>query len=107
MGYRQGECISNKPELIWQLDAIKDLENLREFLRPKNPKAALNAAQKIIAASNLLLHQPYLGHPINDMSEFHKLNIPFGKNGYVMKYRIDNGNIVILRIKHSREERDF
>ncbi|NOQ36559.1 MAG: type II toxin-antitoxin system RelE/ParE family toxin [Methylococcaceae bacterium] len=99
--------MSDKSELIWHKEAINDLEHLSEFLKPKNPKVAFNAARKIIAASNLLLEQPYLGHPIEEMPEFLKLTIPFGKNGYVMKYRIDNGSIIILRVKHTREDRDF
>jgi plasmid stabilization system protein ParE len=94
----------SKPELIWQKGAVDDLFRLREFLRQKNPKAALNAAKKIIATANFLLEQPYLGHPIEDMPEFHKLKIPFGKNNYVMKYRINEGKIIILRVWHSRED---
>jgi len=39
--------------------------------------------------TNLLLEQPYLGHPIDDMPEFQKISIPFGKYGYVIKYRVE------------------
>lgn len=97
--------MSDRPELVWEPGAIDDLIRLREFLRPKSPKAAANAARRILDAANLLLEQPYLGHPIDEMPEFHKLFIPFGKNGYDLKYRLDNNKIVILRIWHSREDR--
>ncbi len=96
----------NKFKLIWESGALDDLSRLREFIEPNNPKAALNVARRVIGAANLLLEQPYLGHPIDNMPEFHKLFIPFGKNGYDMKYRIDDEKIIILRIWHTRETRN-
>ena len=99
--------MSDHSKLIWEKGAINDLFELREFLKPKNPKAAANAARCIIAAANSLLDQPYLGHPIDDMPEFYKLSIPFGKYGYVLKYHFDNTNVVILRIWHGRQERNI
>ena len=97
--------MSDRPELIWEPGAVEDLARLREFLRPKNPRAALNASRRIIDAANLLLEKPYLGHPIEDMPEFHKLSVPFGKNGYEIKYRIDDNKIIFLRVWHTREDR--
>jgi plasmid stabilization system protein ParE len=52
----------NKPNLIWEPGALDDLSRLREFLQPKNPKAAKNAAQSIIKSANFLLEHPYLAH---------------------------------------------
>lgn len=43
----------DKPKLIWEPGAIDDLTRLREFIRPHNPKASSNAAQRIIEAANL------------------------------------------------------
>ena len=68
-------------------------------------KAAANAAQCIIKAASLLVDNPYLGHPMDNMPEFNQLHIPFGQNGYVLRYRIDNEKIIILRIWHTREDR--
>jgi len=53
------------------------------------------------------VEQPYLGNPIDDMPEFQKINIPFGKYGYVLKYRLDGQKIVILRIWAGRQEKNF
>ena len=97
--------MSDRTQLVWEPGAVNDLARLREFLQSKNPKAAMNAARRIIEGANLLLEQPYLGHPIDDMPEFHKLFIPFGKNGYELKYRLDDEKIIILRIWHTREDR--
>jgi len=68
--------MSDKYQLIWVKEAISDLEECREFLKSKNPKAAKNATKRIIEVTKLLLEQPYLGHPIDDMPEFQKISIP-------------------------------
>lgn len=95
----------DKPKLIWEPGALDDLTRLREFLQHKNPKAAANAARRIIEAASLLLDHPQLGHPMDDLPEFNELAIPFGQRGYVMRYRIDGKKIIILRVWHSREDR--
>lgn len=92
-------------ELIWQPSAVNDLARLREFIEPHNPKAAANSARRIIKAANLLLDNPHLGHPIEGMLEFNQIFIPFGKRGYVLKYRIEGKKIIILRIWHALEDK--
>jgi len=96
-----------KRRLIWEPGAINDLSRLRDFLKSNNPKAAVNAAQRIIKTANTLLEFPYLGHPMESLPEFNKIFIPFGKNGYDMHYRIDGENIVILRVWHALESRNL
>ena len=95
----------DQPKLIWEPGALDDLTRLREFIQPHNPKAAGNAAKAIIGAASLLLEHPHLGHPMDDLPEFNKLFIPFGRRGYVLRYRIDGETIVILRVWHGREGR--
>ena len=46
----------DEPELIWEPGAVNDLARLRDFIEPHNPKAAANAARRIIEAANLLLN---------------------------------------------------
>jgi plasmid stabilization system protein ParE len=95
----------DKPELIWEPGAVDDLTRLREFIQPHNPKAAANAARRIIEAANLLLDNPFLGLPIEEMPEFNQLFIPFGERGYTLRYRVERQKIIILRIWHARENR--
>lgn len=96
----------DKPELIWEPGTVDDLSRLREFIQPHNPKAAAKAARRIIESANLLVDSPYLGRPVENMPEFNQLFIPFGKNGYVLRYRVEGKKIVILRIWHARENRE-
>lgn len=75
----------NKTQLFWEYGTVVDLAKIREFIEPHNKKSALNTAQRIPQAADLLLNNPYLGRPLEDMPEFHERVIPFGPRGYVMK----------------------
>ncbi len=84
--------------------AIRDLERLREFLRPKSPIAARRAGEAIIKAVQVLGLQPQLGRPIEGMHEaFREWLIDFGDSGYVVRYRTDGKVVVILAVRHQKE----
>ena len=69
--------------------AIRDLQRIRDFLRPKNPDAARRAGEAIRQGVRILGTQPRLGRMIDD--------------GYVLRYRIDGNPVTILVIRHQRE----
>jgi plasmid stabilization system protein ParE len=84
--------------------AIRDLERLREFLRPKNPAAAKRAADTIIKALKVLGHQPQIGRPVPDMAvQYREWPIDFGDSGYVARYRFDGETVTILALRHQKE----
>ncbi|MGS6585424.1 type II toxin-antitoxin system RelE/ParE family toxin (plasmid) [Vibrio alginolyticus] len=92
------------PQVIFAPAAIRDLERLREFLRPKNPAAAERAAKAIIQGVQALGELPRIGRPIEDMpEEFRDWLIDFGDSGYVARYRIDGDTVVVLAIRHQKE----
>jgi len=85
--------------------ALRDLERLREFLRPRNPAAAKRAVAAMIKSVQVLGHHPHIGRPIDDMpDEYREWLIDFGDSGYVARYRHDGGDLVIvLAIRHQKE----
>ena len=84
--------------------ALRDLQRLREFLRPKNPLAAQRAAQAILDAMRVLARQPYIGRPVDDLPEaYREWLIDFGDSGYVARYRFDGDTVVILALRHQKE----
>ncbi|MBU0915557.1 MAG: type II toxin-antitoxin system RelE/ParE family toxin [Gammaproteobacteria bacterium] len=92
------------PQVRFSPPAIRDLERLREFLRPKSPIAAKRAGEVIVKAVQVLGLQPKLGRPIEDMpDEFREWIIDFGDSGYVARYRIDTDAITILAVRHQKE----
>ena len=92
------------PQVRFSPLAIRDLERLREFLRPKSPIAAKRAGEVIVKAVQVLGLQPKLGRPIEDMpDEFREWIIDFGDSGYVARYRIDSDAVTILAVRHQKE----
>jgi plasmid stabilization system protein ParE len=90
--------------LKWSETARADVVRLRQFIEPKNPTAARRAAEALKKGAALLLDHPGLGRRPAGRQD-RELDIPFGRRGYVMRYRLDGDDIVILKIWHSREER--
>jgi len=92
------------PQVRFSPPAIRDLERLREFLRPKSPIAAKRAGEAIVKAVQVLGLQPQLGRTIEDMpDEFREWIIDFGDSGYVARYRIDTDAVTILAVRHQKE----
>lgn len=90
--------------MIYAPGAIRDLERLREFLRPKNPVAAKRAAETIMKAMQVLGLQPQIGRPVDDMpDEYREWLIDFGDSGYVARYRFDGEAVTILAVRHQKE----
>ena len=92
------------PQVIYAPGAIRDLQRLRDFLRPKNPAAAKRAGETIIKAVKVLGHQPQIGRPVVDMSEeYREWLIDFGDSGYVARYRFDGQTVTILAVRRQKE----
>lgn len=93
------------PQITWLPEALIDVERLRAFLKDKNPNAAARAGQTLRDGANYLAGFPEVGRPMNDQSARRELFLPFGAGAYVLRYRIDGDNIVIIRVWHSKERR--
>jgi len=91
-------------EIAWLPEAVLDLARLREFIRDKNPDAAQRAVQRIRQATTLQSDNPEAGRPVEDLFPFRELAIPFGSGNYLLRYREEPKRIVIVRVRHSREE---
>jgi len=84
--------------------AIRDLQRLRDFLRPKNADAAHRAGNAIRQGVKILCAQPRLGRMTDDLPEqFREWPIDFGDSGYVVRYRISDDAVTILAIRHQKE----
>lgn len=90
--------------LVWSPAARRDLVRLRQFIEPHNPAAARRAASALRKAGDLLREQPGIGKRIEGRDD-RELIVPFGKRAYLLRYRLHEDTIVILRIWHGREER--
>lgn len=92
------------PQVIFAPAAIRDLQRLRDFLRPKSPDAARRAGEAIRQGAKILGAQPRLGRMVDDLPEqFREWLIDFGDSGYVARYHIDGDAVTILAIRHQKE----
>jgi plasmid stabilization system protein ParE len=92
------------PQVRYSAGAIRDLQRLRDLLRPKNPVAAKRAGEAIMKALQVLRHQPHIGRPVEDLpEEYREWPIDFGDSGYVARYRIDPDAATILAVRHQKE----
>jgi plasmid stabilization system protein ParE len=90
------------PTLIWSPAARDDLVRLRQFIEPHNSEAAKRAAGTLKQAASLLPAHPGAGRRLEGRQD-RELFAPFGKRGYIMRYRLDGKTIIILRVWHSLE----
>lgn len=92
------------PQVIFSPAAIRDLERLREFLRPKNASAAKRAGETILKSLQALGVNPRAGRLVEDLPEqYREWLVDFGGSGYVVRYRIDGDALTILAVRHQRE----
>ncbi|WP_295801720.1 type II toxin-antitoxin system RelE/ParE family toxin [uncultured Microbulbifer sp.] len=90
-------------EIIWLPEAVTDLMRLRSFIQQENPEAAKKAARRIQEAIKILQNNPEAGRPVEEAMPFRDLVIPFGSGNYIVRYRETVASLVIVRLRHSRE----
>ncbi|MCH8258361.1 MAG: type II toxin-antitoxin system RelE/ParE family toxin [Proteobacteria bacterium] len=91
-------------EIVWLPAAVLYLVRLRDFIREKNLAAVIRAASRIKEAVQILVENPGVGRPVDEALPFRDLIIPFGSGNYVLRYREEGAHIVIVRIRHNRED---
>ena len=92
-------------EIIWFPAAVKDLDRLRNFIKSENPRAAQRAAERIIEGVRILQHNPEAGIPVIILTDFRDLLLSFGTGEYIIRYRREvSDRVVIIRVCHSKED---
>ncbi|MBN4079328.1 type II toxin-antitoxin system RelE/ParE family toxin [Beggiatoa alba] len=89
----------------WLPEAWQDTQRLYDFLLKQDPIAAGRAMETLLEGSDGLAEMPKAGRPMDDDSGRRELYLPFGTGTYVLRYMIDNTDVVIIRVWHSREHR--
>jgi len=93
------------PRLKWTPAALSDLARLHAFLAEKNPDAAKRAIRAIRHGVKILGKHPEIGRPVEGMLPgFRERVIPFGQRGYVSIYFADEREVLILAVRHGRED---
>ena len=91
--------------VVWLPEALDDVARLYNFLAEKNRDAARRAASGIRHAARHLQAFPDAGAPMDDGVR-REVFVSFGAGAYVLRYRRNvKGDVVIIRVWHSRESR--
>jgi plasmid stabilization system protein ParE len=90
-------------KIIWSSGALGDIARLHDFLSAVNPSAAAKAVQSLAAAPDKLIEHPRLGEKLDQFSPHEVRRIFVGR--YELRYEIRDGDIFVLRLWHTRENR--
>jgi plasmid stabilization system protein ParE len=82
---------------------MADLHRVWAFLAERNPRAGGEARDRILGAVELLATTPFAGRQVEDAVR--ALFVPHGAWGYVIRYRVQDDEVVIARVWHGRERR--
>ena len=95
-----------KYQIRYTDEANDDLKRLYAFLLQQDIQAAEYALRSIANAVDLLKSFPFTCRKARSENPFlRELIIPFGSNGYIALFEIEENNIVtILAVRHQRED---
>jgi len=89
-------------QLIYTLEAIGDLQRLRDFIAEKNPASAKRIAQELIRRIKNLQDMPLMGRPVSSAPDPEAIrDMVFGN--YTVRYVIHAQTLAILRVWHHYE----
>ena len=90
-------------QVVYSARSLAHIERAFQFLRNKNPAAALDAVTAIQSAVDNLSAHPLVGRRIE--GELRELIISYGQTGYMALYRfvVARDEVRILAIRHQRE----
>lgn len=80
-----------------------DFEAQVKWLKLRSPAAGRKAATRIVDLIDLLADFPELGRVVQ--GSIREKHIRFGRDGFVVRYRLTAQTIIVTRIFHSRQNR--
>ncbi len=88
-------------EIFWRRSALNDLESIREFIAPDNPRAATRVHAAIRAAIDPLADHPNLGRAgrVGGTRELIVTGLP-----YIIVYRVTEDIVRILAVIHTSRQ---
>jgi plasmid stabilization system protein ParE len=93
-------------QVVWLKEAQADVERLFLFLKGKNSKVAHNILALFKKGSEMLATFPEFGTLMDDDTKRRELFLRFGSGAYILRYQIDGDKVVMIRVWHSKEQRD-
>lgn len=92
---------SDPVEIVWSPSALRDVEAIHQFLRPRSPRSATSAVRAVKAGVERLRDHPEIGpiaEDIEPIGAYRHLVVP----PFRIIYRLDGAILRILRVWDSR-----
>lgn len=106
LGYKTRRQYTQMSQLIFTENAVQDLERLRTYLDNKNALIAKRLSKTLIGGMEGLRTMPHLGPLMSGLNgKYRRWIIEFGSHKYIVSYRVEGDDILILSIHHERENR--
>lgn len=90
----------SRRRVIWTIDARDDLASIRAYIGQFKPLAAQAFALRLVRAAENLADTPARGNPMRHGQRALNSIWP-----YVIRYRIEQDTVFILRIRHGARRR--
>lgn len=90
-------------KVILSSKAELDFEAQVRWLNQHSPAVGRSAALRIVEVIDLLSDFPDLGKVVSP--GVREKTVPFGRDGFVVRYRRSGGTLFVQRIFHSRQDR--
>jgi plasmid stabilization system protein ParE len=94
-----------KVEVIWLHEVLEDLKRLHAFIEPHSPAAASRVVDALIDSAETLAVFTEKGRPWNLEPNFRELTVKYGARGYVIRYRLHQDDVYVVRVWHALEDR--
>jgi toxin ParE1/3/4 len=85
-------------QVFWLKNALRNLDDIAEYIAQDNPLAAQQVVDLIIQQVNLLATQPALGRPGRVLGT---RELVISNTHYLVPYRIKNNSVEVLRVFHT------
>ena len=89
--------------LRWTRSAVADIRRIHEVLEPVDVAAAARAVQSVVVRVRRIPRQPRLGERLPGFGDREVRQVLVRK--YEIRYEIVGGDLYVLRIFHTREDR--
>jgi plasmid stabilization system protein ParE len=78
--------------------ALTQIDDVLTYIEARSPRGALNVRDRILALVTLLQERPYAGRAT---SRPNVRRLPTNPYPYLIDYRVDENEIVIMRFRHA------
>lgn len=85
-------------QVVWSAGALNDIAGIYAYIAGFNPPAAERLMRRLVFQGDGLEHFPDRGRPVPH-TNLRELTVIYP---YIIRYRVDAVQVVILRVRHGR-----